>query len=42
MILFLNMRDLFAAKIKTINIKDVLEFNDYTGPSQNYNAGEEK
>lgn len=39
MILFLNMRDLFAAKIKTVNIKDVCEFSDYSGPSHSYVAG---
>ena len=42
MILFLNMRDLFAAKIKTTNIRDILEFNDYAGPAFSYNAGKEK
>ena len=39
MILFLNMRDLFAAKIKTTNIKDIVEFNDYAGPPYSYSAG---
>ena len=42
MILFLNMRDLFAAKIKTTNIRDILEFNDYAGPAFSYNAGKKK
>ena len=39
MILFLNMRDLFAIKIRTVNIKDVNEFSDYAGPSHSYVAG---
>ena len=33
------MRDLFAIKIRTVNIKDVNEFSDYAGPSHSYVAG---
>ena len=41
MILFLNKRDLFEAKIKVKNIRDVKEFSDYTGPDGDYDSGVE-
>jgi GTPase SAR1 family protein len=38
-ILFLNKKDLFAEKIKKINISNVSYFSDYTGALGDYDAG---
>jgi GTPase SAR1 family protein len=38
-ILFLNKSDLFREKIKTQNIRDVVEFSDFSGPDNDYQAG---
>lgn len=39
MILFLNKKDLFAEKIKTVHIRDSAVFADYKGPLGDYDAG---
>ena len=41
MILFLNKRDLFEAKIKSKPIADIPQFSDYTGDPQSYDKGVE-
>ena len=38
-IIFLNKSDLYAQKIKKINIADIPEFSDYPGKPFNYEAG---
>jgi hypothetical protein len=38
-ILFLNKKDLFADKVKAVNIQDCSPFEDYNGPKQDYDAG---
>ena len=34
------MRDLFEQKIRIKNIRDVSHFRDYSGPDNDYDAGE--
>jgi len=38
-IIFLNKSDLYAQKIKKINLADIPEFSDYSGKPNNYEAG---
>jgi len=39
MILFLNKSDLYDEKIKHVNIKDIPDFSDYSGPAHDRDAG---
>ena len=39
LILFLNKVDLFRDKVQRVNIKDVPQFSDYSGPAEDAEAG---